>query len=64
MSMAVDELAQAQNFVPDPMDVEAQMQSVKKEVEDAGETFDDAALRPRVESTIQRKMVFDLMRPR
>ena len=64
MSMAVDELAQAQNFVPDPTDVEAQMQSVKKEVEDAGETFDDAALRPRVESTIQRKMVFNLMRPR
>jgi len=61
ISMAVDELAQTQNVVPDPTDVEAQMQSVKKEVEDAGETFDDAALRPRVESTIQRKMVFDLM---
>ena len=62
--MTVDELAQTQHFVPDSTDVEAQMQSVKKEVEDVGETFDDAVHRPRVELTIQRKMVFDLMRPR
>mmetsp|Transcript_35278 Transcript_35278/g.81704 ORF Transcript_35278/g.81704 Transcript_35278/m.81704 type:complete len:566 (-) Transcript_35278:331-2028(-) len=61
VSMAIEVIAKTEEVVPDPVDVDQQMDNLKKEVEKQGEEWNPDAYRPRIESTMQRGMVFDLL---
>ena len=59
ISMAADEIARLEGIEVPSYQVEEQMEALKKEA--AGEDFDEAMIRGKVESTIQRRLVFDFL---
>eukprot|EP00547_Thalassionema_nitzschioides_P013217 CAMPEP_0194261578 /NCGR_PEP_ID=MMETSP0158-20130606/46096_1 /TAXON_ID=33649 /ORGANISM="Thalassionema nitzschioides, Strain L26-B" /LENGTH=823 /DNA_ID=CAMNT_0039001703 /DNA_START=15 /DNA_END=2486 /DNA_ORIENTATION=- len=60
VSMAVDEIARLEGIdVPD-YQVEEQVANIKKDVQE-GEEFDEKMVRSKVETTLQRQLVFDFL---
>ena len=61
VSMACDEIARVEGIdVPD-YQVEEQLQAIKRDAEGSSEEFDETMIRPKVESTLQRQLVFDFL---
>jgi trigger factor len=64
ISMAVDEIARLENIQVPAYQVEEQMQSLKDQAAKDGTNMDDTddeQLRRKVESTLERRMVYDLL---
>ena len=61
-SMAIEEIAKEEGLRVDPRDIEEQLSGLKKQALSDGQTkFDDAQYRPKVEATLLKKMVLDLL---
>lgn len=61
VSMACDEIARVEGIEVPDYQVEEQLQAIKKDAEGSSEEFDETMIRPKVESTIQRQLVFDFL---
>lgn len=61
VTLGTEEIAKLENVEVPAYRVDEQMASLKKESEQSGEEFDEAQVRPRVENTLQRRMVFDYL---
>lgn len=61
ISMAVDEIAKIEKVEVPPYQVDEQIGQLKAEAEKENQEFDEATIRPKVEATLQRRMVFDLL---
>jgi len=62
VSMAIEEIAKEEGLRVDPRDIEEQLAGLKKQALSDGQTkFDDAQYRPKVEATLLKKMVLDLL---
>jgi trigger factor len=59
VSMACDEIARMEGLEVPEYQIEEQMEAIRKDAE--GEELDEAAIRPKVESTLMRQMVFDFL---
>lgn len=61
--MALDEISRLENIQVPAYQVEEQVQSLKDQATKTGETdeFDDESVRKKVESTLERRMVFDFL---
>ena len=61
--MALDEISRLENIQVPAYPVEEQVQSLKDQATKTGETdeFDDESVRKKVESTLERRMVFDFL---
>ena len=59
ISMATDEIARLESIEVEPSAVDEQIGSLRQEAGD--EEFDEAQVRARVESTLQRRLVFDFL---
>jgi trigger factor len=59
VSMACDEIARMEGIEVPDYQVEEQMEAIKKDAGD--EEFDETTIRPKVESTLQRQLVFDFL---
>lgn len=59
VSMACDEIATMEGIEVPDYQVEEQMEAIKKDAQ--GEEIDEASIRPKVESTLLRQMVFDFL---
>jgi hypothetical protein len=61
--MALDEISRLENIQVPAYQVEEQVQSLKDQATKAGQTdeFDDEQVRKKVESTLERRMVFDFL---
>eukprot|EP00518_Triparma_eleuthera_P004897 CAMPEP_0182454796 /NCGR_PEP_ID=MMETSP1319-20130603/1263_1 /TAXON_ID=172717 /ORGANISM="Bolidomonas pacifica, Strain RCC208" /LENGTH=554 /DNA_ID=CAMNT_0024652819 /DNA_START=22 /DNA_END=1686 /DNA_ORIENTATION=+ len=60
-SMAVEEIARLENIRVSPQEVEEQLANLKKE---AGDEYDEGQLRPKVESTLLKNYVMELLTDR
>ncbi|KAI2495692.1 peptidyl-prolyl cis-trans isomerase [Fragilaria crotonensis] len=60
ISMATDEIARLEGIEVPDYQIEEQLQSIKKDVAE-GEEFDETMIRGKVETTLQRQMVFDFL---
>ena len=58
--MATDEIARLEGIEVPDYQIEEQLQSIKKDVAE-GEEFDETMIRGKVETTLQRQMVFDFL---
>ena len=54
--MACDEIARMEDIEVPDYQVEEQMHAIKKDAAESKEEFDEAAIRPKVESTLMRQM--------
>lgn len=61
VSMATDEIARIEGIEVEDYMVEEQMESIKQEMIDSKEDFDEAQIRSRVEATLQRQGVMDFL---
>lgn len=61
VTMGIEAIAKEVTTEVPEFKVTEQMEALKKEAEQQGEEFDEAKIRPRVESTLQRRMVFDYL---
>jgi len=64
ISMAVDEIARLENIQVPAYQVEEQIQSLKDQAAKEGQStdgLDDEQMRRKVESTLERRMVYDLL---
>eukprot|EP00592_Proboscia_alata_P024356 CAMPEP_0194442566 /NCGR_PEP_ID=MMETSP0176-20130528/126204_1 /TAXON_ID=216777 /ORGANISM="Proboscia alata, Strain PI-D3" /LENGTH=598 /DNA_ID=CAMNT_0039268683 /DNA_START=283 /DNA_END=2078 /DNA_ORIENTATION=+ len=61
VTLGTEEIAKLESVEVPAYRVDEQMASLKKESEQSGEEFDEAQVRPRVENTLQRRMVFDYL---
>jgi trigger factor len=61
VSMATDEIARLENIEVPDYQVEEQMEAIKQEAAESKEEFDEAQIRARVESTMQRQAVMDYL---
>ena len=59
ISMATDEIARLESIEVEPSAVDEQIGSLRQEAGD--EEFDEAQVRAKVESTLQRRLVFDFL---
>jgi trigger factor len=59
VSMACDEIARLEGIEVPDYQVEEQMEAIRKDAQ--GEEIDEAAIRPKVVSTLMRQMVFDFL---
>ena len=61
--MALDEISRLENIQVPAYQVEEQVQSLKDQAVKTGEMdeFDDESVRKKVESTLERRMVFDFL---
>lgn len=59
VSMACDEIARMEGLEVPDYQIEEQMEAIRKDAE--GEELDEATIRPKVESTLLRQMVFDFL---
>ena len=61
--MALDEISRLENIQVPAYQIEEQVQSLKDQATKAGQTdeFDDEQVRKKVESTLERRMVFDFL---
>jgi trigger factor len=60
VSMATDEIARLEGIEVPDYQIEEQLQNIKKDVAE-GEEFDEAMIRGKVETTLQRQLVFDFL---
>jgi len=60
VSMATDEISRLEAIEVPDFQIEEQMQNLKKDIQE-GEEFDEAAIRPKVETTLLRNLVFDFL---
>ena len=60
-SMAVEEIARLENVRVSPQEIEEQLANLKKE---AGDEYDEGQLRPKVESTLLKNYVMELLTDR
>jgi len=60
VSMAIDEISRLEAIEVPDYQIEEQMQNLKKDVQDS-EEFDEAAIRPKVETTLLRNLVMDFL---
>ncbi|GMI04300.1 hypothetical protein TrVE_jg1530 [Triparma verrucosa] len=64
-SLAVEEIAREENIRVDPQEVEEQLGNIKKEMQAQGESdIDETATRSKIEATLQRNYVMDLLAER
>jgi len=64
-SLAVEEIAREENIRIDPQEIEEQLSNIKKEMKEQGETdMDESATRGKIEATLQRNYVMDLLAER
>lgn len=61
VSMAVDEIGRMEGIELPDYQVEEQMSGIREEATKAGEEFDEAAIRPRVEATLMREAVMEFL---
>lgn len=61
VSMACDEIARVEGIEVPDYQVEEQLQAIKKDAKGSSEEFDETMIRPKVESTLQRQLVFDFL---
>lgn len=61
ISLATDSIAEKERVQVPSDQVDEQMGALRKEAESSGEEYDEAAFRPKVESTMMRKFVFDFL---
>lgn len=61
VSMATDEIARLEGIEVPDYQVEEQMESIKQEAAESQEELDEAAIRSRVEATLQRQAVMDFL---
>mmetsp|Transcript_14196 Transcript_14196/g.29660 ORF Transcript_14196/g.29660 Transcript_14196/m.29660 type:complete len:254 (-) Transcript_14196:473-1234(-) len=61
VSMATDEIARIEGVEIEDYMVEEQMESIKQEMTDSKDDFDETAIRSRVEATLQRQAVMDFL---
>eukprot|EP00536_Pseudo-nitzschia_multiseries_P006933 jgi/Psemu1/239770/estExt_Genewise1.C_1540030 len=61
VSMATDEIARIEGIEVEDYMVEEQMESIKQEMTDSEEDFDETQIRSRVEATLQRQAVMDFL---
>ena len=63
VSMATDEIARMESIEVPDYQVEEQLEAIKKDAEQSGsaDDFDEASIRPKVESTLQRNAVMDFL---
>lgn len=61
VSMACDEIARLEGIEVPDYQVEEQLQSIKKDADGSSEEFDETMVRRKVESTLQRQLVFDFL---
>uniref|UniRef100_A0A7S2LBQ1 peptidylprolyl isomerase n=1 Tax=Leptocylindrus danicus TaxID=163516 RepID=A0A7S2LBQ1_9STRA len=61
ISMASDYLGEIEQIEVPANQIDEQMGALKKEAESVGEAFEEAAIRPKVEATLQRRLVFDFL---
>jgi len=61
VSMATDEIARIEGIEVEDYMVEEQMESIKQEMIDSKEDFDETQIRSRVEATLQRQGVMDFL---
>ena len=54
--MACDEIARMEDIEVPDYQVEERMHTIKKDAAESKEEFDEAAIRPKVESTLMRQM--------
>ena len=61
--MALDEISRLENIQVPAYQIEEQVQQLKDQANQAGQTdeFDDEQVRKKVESTLERRMVFDFL---
>ena len=60
VSMATDEISRLEGIEVPDFQIEEQMQNLKKDVQE-GEEFDEASIRPKVETTLLRNLVMDFL---
>ena len=61
VSMATDEIARIEGVEIEDYMVEEQMESIKQEMTDSKDDFDETAIRSRVEATLQRQAVMEFL---
>lgn len=63
ISMALDEISRLENIQVPAYQIEEQLQQLKDQANQAGQAdeFDDEQVRKKVESTLERRMVFDFL---
>jgi FKBP-type peptidyl-prolyl cis-trans isomerase (trigger factor) len=61
VSMAVDEIGNIEGIEVPDYQVEEQMQGIREETSKAGEEFNEAEIRPRVEATLMREAVMEFL---
>ena len=61
VSMAVDEIGRMEGIEIPDYQVDEQMEAIKQEAQESKEDFDEAQIRSRVESTLQREAVMDFL---
>lgn len=61
ISMATDYIGEIEQIEVPANQIDEQMGALKKEAESVGETVEEAAIRPKVEATLQRRFVFDFL---
>jgi len=62
-SFACDEIAKLENIEVSSYDVQEQLEQLREQAKKEGDEadFDEAAVRPKVEATLQRRLVYDLL---
>mmetsp|Transcript_39128 Transcript_39128/g.44015 ORF Transcript_39128/g.44015 Transcript_39128/m.44015 type:complete len:219 (+) Transcript_39128:1435-2091(+) len=61
VSMATDEIARLENVEVEDYQIEEQMESIKQDAQNSKEDFDEGQIRSKVESTLQRQAVMELL---
>lgn len=61
ISMATDEIARMENVEVPDYQVEEQMEAIRKDAAESNEQFDETLIRGKVEATLQRSAVMDLL---
>ena len=61
ISLATDSIAEKERIQVPADQIDEQMGALRKEAESSGEEYDEAAFRPKVESTMMRRFVFDFL---
>ena len=60
-SFACDEIAKLENIEISSYDVQEQLEQLREQAKKEGDEFDEAAVRPKVEATLQRRLFYDLL---
>jgi len=61
ITLAVEELAKLENIEVPDYKIEEQMENIKMDAQQSDEEFDESAVKKKVESTLQSRMVYDYL---